>query len=113
MSSKIKPDNNSAQRRRFVKLGVAGVIGMPLLMLGRNAAASELPRVEESDATAKALGYVHDANTVAADVRGGAERICRSCRFYAEADAEWGPCGLFPGRSVAAKGWCKGWVPRS
>ena len=84
-----------------------------MLVLGtRTSAAGELPRLDEADRSAKALSYVHDASRIEAATRGGAERICRTCRFYTDADAAWGPCTLFPGKAVKANGWCKGWVAR-
>ena len=27
--------------------------------------------------------------------------------------AEWRPCSLFPGKSVAADGWCSAWVKKA
>jgi hypothetical protein len=46
-------------------------------------------------------------------VRGGEDRVCSSCRFYIKNDVAWGPCNLFPGKAVAAQGWCKGWVAKA
>lgn len=98
-------------RRRFATIGmVAGLMPIPLVMGTRRASAGELPRLDEADRSAKALSYVHDAARVDAATRGGAERICRTCRFYTDATATWGPCTLFPGKAVNAEGWCRGWV---
>lgn len=103
-------------RRRFVGVGAATVLGstIPTVLGVRTANATDLPQLDESDGTAKALGYVHDATTVDLSTRGAADRICRSCRFYTEPASEtWGPCTLFPGKSVNANGWCKSWITRA
>lgn len=73
-------------------------------------AASELPRLDQADPTAKALGYVHDASALGADIRVDATRVCSTCRFYPRAEQAWGTCALFPGKVVSAQGWCKAWV---
>jgi hypothetical protein len=100
-------------RRRFAAIGViAGLMSVPVVLGTRTAAAGDLPRLDETDRSAKALAYVHDASRIEADSRGGADRVCRTCRFYTKADEGWGPCTLFPGRAVSANGWCKGWVAK-
>ena len=100
-------------RRRALELGGASLVFAPLIASMPVAFAAELPKLDENDAAAKALGYVHDAMTIDASVRGDESRSCANCRFYTEADAEWGPCNLFPGKAVAAAGWCKGWVAKA
>lgn len=109
-------DNHTSKRsrRKFVQSGVAVAFGLPVIAsLTRMASAAELPRLDLNDPTAKALKYVHDATTVDEATRGGADRICASCRFYTgEAGPEWGPCTLFPGKSVNANGWCASWIAR-
>ena len=98
-------------RRRFTAVGAtAWLMTTPLAVGMRSSSADELPRLDESDSTAKALNYVHDATRIEVATRGGQDRICRTCRFYTDAQASWGPCTLFPGKAVNADGWCKGWV---
>ena len=41
----------------------------------------------------------------------GATQFCDNCQLYQGGD-EWGPCSIFPGKAVAAKGWCNAWVPK-
>ena len=106
-------NNTNHSRRRFVKATVAGTFGLPLIIASHRSIAADLPRLEESDGTAKALAYVHDATTVSGETRGGADRFCSNCRFYTGGDSDWGPCGLFPGKAVSARGWCRGWVAKS
>ena len=69
-----------------------------------------MPHLEESDPAAQALKYVHDAASVDAGTRGGAERNCANCRFFGDASGGWGSCQLFPGKAVNADGWCAGWA---
>lgn len=75
-----------------------------------------LPRLEESDPVAVALGYRHDS--VQVDVARypthAAGRICANCVQYRGAAGEpWGGCGLFPGKSVNANGWCSGYAAKT
>ena len=67
--------------------------------------AEELPKLEEQDAMAMALGYQAAS--------GNPEQICANCSLYhSDADTEWGNCAIFPGKLVAASGWCKSWVAK-
>ena len=78
-------------------------------------AAAELVRLEESDGTAQALGYRHDASTVDASTYGRyqAGQMCSNCGlFQADAgEAGWGACSIFPGKLVNGEGWCSAYVP--
>ena len=74
-------------------------------------------KLEESNPTADALGYRHDANEVDVDrfpkraSEEGKTQFCDNCLHYKPSDEEgWGPCAIFPGFVVAAKGWCNVWV---
>jgi hypothetical protein len=61
---------------------------------------------------AKALKYVHDA--AASDARVDATADCANCMQYTgEAGKDWGPCAIFQGKQVAAKGWCTAWVKKA
>ncbi len=97
-------------RRRFV--GTAGsataLAGAGLLPLSGRAA--DLPRVSEDGAIAKALNYVHDAQTVDAAKR-QSNQYCVNCVFFAGSnDDGWAGCDLFPGKAVAGRGWCSAWA---
>lgn len=99
-------------RRRFLKLAagttaVAAVIGaMP-----RFARAADLPPVSENDPAPKALGYVEDASTTS-NAKHKAGDVCSNCQFYSGGATGRGPCQLFPGKSVNAKGWCISHTPK-
>ncbi|GGA04323.1 high-potential iron-sulfur protein [Dyella caseinilytica] len=93
-------------RRRFLKLA-AGTAAAAVLAggLSRVARADDLPHVSESDPTAKALGYVEDASATK-DPKHKAGDTCANCQFYSGGATGFGPCQLFPGKAVSAKGWC-------
>jgi hypothetical protein len=111
------PTNES--RRGAVKTILAGLAAVPLVNLVGMAAAqaSDLPHVDEAtDPTAIALKYKHDATQAdrAAANRPGLppeEQICANCQFV-QGEGDWVGCTLFPGKAVAAQGWCMSWAPK-
>ena len=104
-----KDNRNLMNRRNFVASAAAAAAVAAVPTRG---AAQDMPRLEESDPTAVALKYVHDATTVDAALRPD-ERYCNNCALYnGAADAEWAPCSIFPGKLVAGKGWCSVWAPK-
>ena len=109
----MKSISTSVSRRRFIKVSVVGVAATQFGVFVQGASAAELPHLDLADPTAKALGYVHDASTVSNELRGVTSRVCSNCRFFTEDAKEWGPCSLFPGKSVAAQGWCKSWIAKA
>jgi hypothetical protein len=106
-------DIHSSSRRRFLCLaGTASVVGFAAVALPRRAGAEELAHLPETDATATALGYREDASKVdaAKSPTHKAGQTCANCRFFQGTDkTAWAPCQLFPGKAVAAKGWCSGY----
>ncbi|MHC1479459.1 high-potential iron-sulfur protein [Frateuria aurantia] len=100
-------------RRRF--LGAAGSLGVTALGLGLlpvKASAADLPHVTDADATAKALSYVADAGKSANPAR-KPNTDCSSCQFYSGPKGKgFGPCQMFPGKSVSAVGWCQAYSAR-
>jgi hypothetical protein len=100
-------------RRRFLK-AAAGTAAAAVVIGGglpRFARAADLPHVAESDPTAKALGYVEDASKTT-DAKHKAGDTCANCQFYTGGASGYGPCQLFPGKSVSAKGWCVSHAPK-
>ena len=82
-----------------------------------SAFASDLPKVAEDDPSAAALGYLEDTTKVDAakyPAHGGdVSKMCVSCALYTGKDGDdYGPCAIFPGKSVAAKGWCTAYAPK-
>ncbi|HET7269363.1 MAG TPA: high-potential iron-sulfur protein [Oleiagrimonas sp.] len=104
-------DDNArvASRRRFLKLAtgaaaVAAVAGTGAF--SRLAHAAGLPPLSPNDPMAKALHYTNDAST-SKNPKHKKGDDCSNCMFYkGKPGAARGPCQLFPGKSVDAKGWC-------
>jgi hypothetical protein len=93
-------------RRTFLisSIGVAST-----LALSRTAFAADAAKVEETDPTAQALGYKHDASKVdkAKYTKFVAGQDCGNCSFYQGKAADaWAPCPMFANKQVATKGWC-------
>lgn len=75
-----------------------------------------MPRLEESDPTAQALGYRHDAADVdtVSHPRLQPGQTCSNCALYLSdqgSEEGWGGCSIFPGKLVNAEGWCSAYVP--
>ena len=101
-------------RRKFIQLSAVAAVGC-LAQPGREARAADLPHVSEDDPMAQAMKYTHDASTVAAGARTNpaADQTCANCALVQGADGEaWRPCQIFPGKAVAAAGWCSVWAPK-
>ena len=99
----------SQARRRFLKLAVIGAATAPIaaVVLPQLGFAADLPHLDSSDATAKALGYTEDAASAKANPAFKPDSSCASCQFFqGKAGDEYGPCLLFPGKAVHSKGWC-------
>lgn len=97
-------------RRRFLQAAVAAT-ALPLLggMAARPAAAAALKPLPLDNPQAKALAYV--------EVPGKAKNPafkpgsnCANCQFFTPAT---GACAIFPGYSVAPKGWCSAWAKKA
>jgi hypothetical protein len=90
-------------RRDFLKLTGSGLIGLTLGGVALRANAQE--KVAEEDPTAKALQYVHKS-----PVEGS---HCSNCMYVQGEDGkEWRPCAIFPGKVVAANGWCSAYLKK-
>jgi len=105
----------SIDRRQFLKaasslaaVAATGFTAMP---------ASAQDKVGLDEPTAKALNYVEDASKLdAAKVptfKKGSR--CDNCALYdtAKAKGAYGPCAAFPGKLVAAAGWCSAYAPKA
>ena len=111
-------------RRDCLKRGLSSLVTLPLGFVAAStsvlAAENPATRVSESEPTAQALGYVHDA--AQADITkfpkragaSGAQQFCSNCNFFqADAQTEWGPCVMFGNKLVRGQGWCNGWVAKT
>ncbi|SFM66151.1 Tat (twin-arginine translocation) pathway signal sequence [Ectothiorhodospira mobilis] len=100
-------------RRKFLKAGTCGLAAVPVAGLFWSGNAQAQERLKENDPSAQALDYVHNAaDSDHADYQQG--QNCLNCDLYTDPNAkDWGPCAVFPGKLVAAEGWCSAYVPRS
>lgn len=92
------------------------------LILALSAAAGALPagrvgaedaHLSPSDPKAMAVGYTEDAGTVDSKKYPAYApgQTCENClQLQGAAGASYRPCTLFPGKTVAASGWCSGWT---
>ena len=99
-------------RRRFMHLaalsGAAFAAG--------TAMAADPPVLDEKDPQAVALGYVADASKAnkAKYPTYAAGQMCSTCQLYqGKAGAVQGPCPIFGGKQVQAKGWCSAYVKKT
>ena len=97
-------------RRHFLVLAsaIAGA-GACAAGFSGTVSAEELPKLTEADATATALGYREDTGKVDATKfpTHQAGQACSNCKFFLGTDKTTAAgCQLFPGKAVAAKGWC-------
>ena len=95
-------------RRKFIQLSAVAAVGC-LAQPGREARADDLPHLSEDDPMANAMKYTNDASTVDAASRNNpaADQNCANCALVQGNDGDaWRPCQIFPGKAVAAAGWC-------
>ena len=102
-------------RRKFIQLSAVAAAGC-FVHAGREAQAGDLPHLSPDDPMAAAMKYTHDASTVDPATRNNpaAEQNCANCALVQGNDGdEWRPCQIFPGKAVAAAGWCSVWAPKA
>ena len=103
---------NGSNRRIFLMQVAAGG---SVLMAG-TAHAQAAPLVDEKNAQAMALGYAADSAKVDGKKypKHAATQLCSNCTLYTgKAGEASGPCGIFPGKHVTAKGWCSAYVKKA
>ena len=102
-------------RRQLLQTALAGLAAVPAAtLIARDAGAVDA--VSEADPTAKSFGYVADASkvVVATNPTYKPNQNCANCYQYSgKGGAAAGPCAIFAGKLVKAKGWCKVWVPQA
>lgn len=99
-------------RRQFLSLcGAAALASLPF----SRAAAAAPVKIDARDPAAKALGYIDSATAIKAGSEAAFKpgSLCVNCVLYAKAQEKDGyaPCAVFPGKLVAAKGWCRAYAP--
>ena len=112
----MKQNRINTGRRSFLRAGSLAVVSATIAGSVGNAAAAPAARVDEKDAQAQSLGYLHDATKVAkAKFKAyQAGQTCANCTLYQGKPADaWAGCPIFPGKQVAAKGWCSAYVKKA
>lgn len=97
----MKNKTHNKGRRTILK----GLAGIPLIAIAGFHSSSYAAMVSADDPTAKALGYIAKSATKG--------QTCANCSLYQGGTAASGPCPIFPGKDVAAAGWCKSWVKKA
>ena len=102
------------QRRSFLKKSALtlGAIPVANLLASSSACAAGEVEITEDDPMAMALGYKHSVDDVdtAKYPKYADGQLCDKCVQYKATSEGWGTCAIFPGKLVAAKGWCNVWV---
>ena len=112
------------KRRGFLKIGPVAVAAFAIASRAGTSLAQPkaqdkkgaLPKLEETDPTAQALGYKHDAAKVDKKkfAQHQAGQTCSNCQhFQGKPTDAWAPCEIFPGKQVNGKGWCSAWVKKA
>jgi hypothetical protein len=95
---------NITRRAVVIRGLVVGSI-IPVQTFVSSVVRAESPPLDPNDPTAKALGYIPQST------KSGEK--CSNCnQFQGNAGSAQGPCTIFPGKSVAAAGWCMSWVKK-
>ena len=103
---------NASSRRRFIRIGVTSLAAAPFASALLSGTAQAVDAVSESDPMAVSLGYKMDATKAAA--RKDTAATCAACALYSgKPGASDGPCSLFGGKLVNAKGWCTAWAKKA
>lgn len=96
------------QKQKFDKSRRAllkGLAGIPVIAVAGFQTSAQAAMLSMDDPTAQALQYT-DKSTVEG-------QSCANCGIYQGGSAASGPCPIFPGKDVAATGWCKSWVAKA
>ena len=97
----MKNQTHDKSRRAILK----GLAAIPVLAITGFQSTSYAAMLTADDPTAKALSYTDKSTT--------AGQSCSNCNLYKGGTVAAGPCTIFPGKDVAAAGWCKSWVAKA
>ncbi len=84
-------------------------------VMAAGSAQAQAAKIDEKDAQAVALAYVHD--TTKADKKKfpkhSNDQKCNNCALYqGKATDAWAGCPLFGTKQVAGPGWCSAWAKK-
>lgn len=92
--------NHQLSRRSLLK----GLAAIPVFAVVGYQSDAQAEMVSADDPTAKALRYTENSAE--------AGKSCSNCALYQGGTAAAGPCPIFPGKKVAATGWCTSYAPK-
>jgi len=102
-------------RRNLIKT-IALALPASAVILKQEAQAGDLPKLDPNDPTAVALVYVVDPATLdksnPAAARYEVGQTCANCIQIQSDAGDYRPCAIFPGKVVAAAGWCSVWAAK-
>jgi hypothetical protein len=103
-----------SNRRMFLKSlsQIAAASAMGVTMTAR----AELPKLDEKDPQATALGYTHDSTKVdkVKFPKHTVAQQCNNCQLFQGKVADaWAPCSIFAGKQVSGKGWCSAYTKKA
>lgn len=102
---------SSTNRRIFLMQAAACATSLA----AAGAAQAQAAKIDEKDAQAVGLGYVHDTTKVDQKkfAKHSSDQKCNNCALYQGKAADaWGGCPLFGTKQVAGPGWCTAWAKK-
>ncbi len=108
-------DGNYSRRRLLQQSLIAATFIPAMGLRSATSLAAPPPALTPDDPAAIALAYTEKASSVDAKLNPTfkPDQNCANCvQFQGKASDTRGACNLFPGKSVAAAGWCKVWAKR-
>jgi hypothetical protein len=96
----------ASSRRVFMLKVIAGTSAVAAGSVG----AEEKPKILETDAYPKSMGFRVDTSTVdkVKFPKHTPDQHCSKCQLFSGKEGqEWGPCSFYGGRLVPVNGWCR------
>jgi hypothetical protein len=85
---------------------IAAAVLIPGFVLTRQAVSAAATPLDAADPMAKALAYV--------ETSAKPDQKCVNCpQFQGKAGDSRAGCNIFPGKTVAAAGWCSAWTKKA
>ena len=97
--------NETLSRRVLLNQAIAVAALIPAFALTRRAIGAAATPLDPADPMAKALAY--------AETSAKPDQECANCaQFQGRAGDSRAACNIFPGKTVAAAGWCSVWAKK-
>jgi hypothetical protein len=96
----MKNQTTDRNRRALLK----GFAAIPVVAIAGYQSLAHAEMVSVDDPTAKALQYTEKSTMEG--------KSCSNCNFYSGTGGASGPCAIFPGKEVAADGYCSSWISK-